>query len=87
MLNRAIQSLRNLPNQTDLVLAWLAIFLWGTTWAWGYTGLDGIANFFHRLLTWNFAGYQPTIFEDMFMLVIAVFYWLFFVGVLFLLPC
>ena len=51
-----LQSLQNLSKRFDLILACLAIFLRGTTWTPGYTGINGIANFTHRLFTRNWEG-------------------------------
>lgn len=78
-----LQSPRNLSNRFDLVLAWLAIFLWGTAWTQGYTGINGVANLTHRALTWDWGNIYLINTKDAFMCIVSILYWIFFIGILF----
>jgi len=79
------QRLRDFSKRTDLVLAWLAIFLWCTTWFQGYTRLQGFINLMERLPKWDWIGYEPIIQEPAYMIALSILYWGALIGALFIL--
>jgi len=75
MRNRGWYNFRQSFSELGTLLAWLAIFLWLSDYAWRFTGLDGFLNTLHRLTIRNWLNWKPIVGDNWQTTTASVFYW------------